>query len=170
MGQYQLVVNLTKKEFLHPHRMGDGLKLMEFGNSCGGTMTALAILLAVSNGRGGGDIYSTSEIIGSWGGDRIVIIGDYGDVSDLPEADGADTLYRRCSDGEFRDISADLRSIIESDGMFKFVVTQESVTSDDENGVPTNRTFERVNRVDATEAAPAATILRPDMVIVSKLR
>ena len=41
MGQYYLVVNLDKREFLHAHKLGDGLKLMEFGNSSDGTMLAL---------------------------------------------------------------------------------------------------------------------------------
>jgi hypothetical protein len=57
MGQYHLVVNLDRKEFIHPHRFGDGLKLLEFGCSADGTLTGLAILLACSNGRGGGDLH-----------------------------------------------------------------------------------------------------------------
>ena len=77
MGQYYMVVNIDKKEYLHPHRFDDGLKLMEFGQSAGGTLTGLAILLADGNGGGGGDIYSEDPIIGSWAGDRIVIAGDY---------------------------------------------------------------------------------------------
>ena len=80
MGQYYYVVNVDKKEFLYPHKFGDGLKLMEFGSSGCGTMTGLAILLADGNGRGGGDIRSEDEIIGSWAGDRIVIAGDYADT------------------------------------------------------------------------------------------
>ena len=79
MGQYYVIVNLDKREYLYPHRCGDGLKLLEFGSSAGGTMTALAVLLADGNGRGGGDLHSTNRIIGSWSGDRIVIAGDYAD-------------------------------------------------------------------------------------------
>ena len=79
MGQYYLVVNTTKKQFLYPHCFGDGLKLLEFGCSSNGTMTALAVLLANSNGRGGGDLHSTDEIVGSWSNNRIVIVGDYAD-------------------------------------------------------------------------------------------
>lgn len=56
MGQYHVVVNLDKKEFIDPHKLGDGLKLFEQINSHGGTMAALFALLACSNGRGGGDI------------------------------------------------------------------------------------------------------------------
>ena len=79
MGQYYLVTNVSKKEFIHPHKFGDGLKLLEFGCSANGTMTALAVLLSHGNGRGGGDLHSENEIIGSWAGDRIVISGDYDD-------------------------------------------------------------------------------------------
>ncbi len=32
MGQYFQVVNLDKKEKLHPHAFGDGLKLMEMAS------------------------------------------------------------------------------------------------------------------------------------------
>lgn len=38
MGQYHYVVNLDKKQYLRPHRFGDGLKLLEFGSSGQGTM------------------------------------------------------------------------------------------------------------------------------------
>lgn len=57
MGQYYYVINPQKKEYLHPHVFGNGLKLMEF--SCGScsTLTGLALLLADknTNGRGLGD-------------------------------------------------------------------------------------------------------------------
>ena len=79
MGQYYLVVNTIKKQFIYPHAFGDGLKLLEFGCSSNGTMTALAVLLANSNGRGGGDLRSDNEIVGSWANNRIVIVGDYAD-------------------------------------------------------------------------------------------
>lgn len=82
MGQYHYVVNLDKRQYLHPHCFGDGLKLMEFGCSRDGTMTALAVLLAEQNGRGGGDINSQDPLVGSWAGDRIAIVGDYAEPKD----------------------------------------------------------------------------------------
>lgn len=97
MGQYHLIVNLDKREFLYPHEFGDGFKLMEFGQSAGGTLTALTILLAASNGRGGGDFQDTTTSLehrpGCWAGDRIAIIGDYfeeEDVEGLSAEDMAD--------------------------------------------------------------------------------
>jgi hypothetical protein len=82
MGQYYKICNINKREFLHPHSMGDGMKIMEFGLSGMGTMAGLAILLADGNGRGGGDIDEdpVSGIVGRWAGDRIVIAGDYADT------------------------------------------------------------------------------------------
>ena len=80
MGQYYKVVNITKKEFLHPHKFGDGMKLLEFGSSGRGTMMGLSILLSSGNGNGGGDLYpAENPIIGSWAGDKVVICGDYAD-------------------------------------------------------------------------------------------
>lgn len=84
MGQYFLVVNKTKKEYLYPHIFDDGLKLLEFGCSSDGTMTALALLLRQSSEGGGGDFDEPEKfpIVGSWAGDSITIVGDY-DESEL---------------------------------------------------------------------------------------
>jgi hypothetical protein len=79
MGQNYYIVNPKKRQYLHPHKFGDGLKLMEFGASGSGTMMGLAVLLADGNGRGGGDLRSENPLIGSWAGDPIVIAGDYAD-------------------------------------------------------------------------------------------
>lgn len=102
MGQYYKVVNLDKKEYLHPHKFKDGLKLLEFGCSGSGTMTGLAVLLSDGNGRGSGDLHSEKPIIGSWAGDRIVITGDYADPRFTAESDES-----TCK--ESADISADTR-------------------------------------------------------------
>lgn len=85
MGQYHLVVNLDKQECVHPHKLGCGLKLWEQMANHPGTGVALLILLAVSNGRGGGDISGPSSVIGRWGGDRIAVIGDYAEAGDVPQ-------------------------------------------------------------------------------------
>jgi len=100
MGQYYLTVNLDKGEYLDPHKFGDGLKLLEFGDSASGTMTGLATLLADGNGRGGGDLHSENPIIGSWKGDRIVVAGDYADPNNfIPEA-LKDELFSRMLEGQ----------------------------------------------------------------------
>ena len=77
MGQYYLIINKTKKQYLNPHRFGDGLKLLEFGPSGRGTMYALALLLRQSDEGGGGDYPGENPVVGSWAGDEIAIVGDY---------------------------------------------------------------------------------------------
>jgi len=109
MGQYHYTVNLDKHEFINPHKLGDGLKLAEqCGWSPGGTNDALHLLLAVSNGRGGGDFNSgpdeqagepgqpVEKYIGRWGGDRIAVVGDYSEDGDLPAEFKAGSIYNRC--------------------------------------------------------------------------
>ena len=100
-------MNLDKKEYIHPHRFGDGLKLTEFGPSGDGTMFALAVLLADGNGRGSGDVHSDDPIIGSWAGDRIVVAGDYADKMKFIPDDAKQEDLRRIADdihGEESDI------------------------------------------------------------------
>lgn len=103
MGQYYLICNLDKEQFLHPHNFGDGLKLLEFGCSQYGTMLGLSILLADGNGRGGGDLDSNHHIVGSWRRDRIVVAGDYADVG-FPNVSESRNLYAVAHD-EWQDIS-----------------------------------------------------------------
>ena len=84
MGQYYKIANIDKKQFINPHTFGDGVKLMELACSGNGTLTALAVLLASSNGKGGGDLHMDERspwfgVPGSWAGDRIVVAGDYDD-------------------------------------------------------------------------------------------
>lgn len=85
MGQYFLIVNPTKRQFLDPHKFGSGLKLMEFSNDRYGAQQAQTILCSNGNGSGGGDLgtegltEAEKDLIGSWAGDPIVVAGDYGD-------------------------------------------------------------------------------------------
>lgn len=99
MGQYFLIVNTTKREFLDPHQFGDGLKLGELNG--GQVMHALVAMLSSGAEMDGGAVY------GRWAGDRIVIAGDYAqDGEHVPEdmmkeiLDGRHkslTLYGLCS-------------------------------------------------------------------------
>ena len=120
MGQYYRTVNLDKKQYLHPHKFDDGLKLMEFASSSCGTLRALAILLADGNGRGGGDLRSEDELVGSWAGDRIVITGDYADVGKFTNSIGKDgkpsNLYSATEGDDFEDISDRVRAVLTQAG------------------------------------------------------
>ena len=79
MGQYYILVNLTTGEYVHPHDVGDGAKLMEIAYSTHGLMTALTVLLASGNGRGNGDVNTDHPLVGRWAGHRVVLAGDYDD-------------------------------------------------------------------------------------------
>ena len=82
MGQYHMVFNLDKQEYLHPHNLGAGLKSGEFGwpkmNTVGSAMIALMVC---PEPRGGGDI--EGDEAGRWHGDRVVIVGDYAEDGDF---------------------------------------------------------------------------------------
>lgn len=57
MGQYWKLVNLDKKEYVHPHNLGTGLKLWEQLANHPGTGAALVVLCAaMPEARGGGDL------------------------------------------------------------------------------------------------------------------
>ena len=55
MGQYWIPVNLDKREYLSPHQLGTGLKLVEQLGANPGTAAAIIILCAaMPEPRGGG--------------------------------------------------------------------------------------------------------------------
>lgn len=87
MGQYHQVYNLDKKEFVNPHNINCGLKLWEQIGFEKSTADVVFLLLANSNGRGGGDV-PAHPLIGRWAGDRIVVQGDYAEVTDPGFIDG----------------------------------------------------------------------------------
>lgn len=111
MGQYHLVVNLDRREYLSPHSLQCGAKVWEQLTSSISTPQALFVLLLASNGRGGGDLFSPEpegeRIYGRWAGDRIAVIGDYAEDTDLPDPllNPAQRIYQACSSGQYRDIA-----------------------------------------------------------------
>jgi hypothetical protein len=108
MGQYHILVNLDKREFVSPHGLGLGLKQREHNGAFDGTLAdALYFLTMTSPDRGGGD-YQHTEISARWAGDRCVVLGDYTEDSDIPNYIGAGSLYEQIGEnahGEWRDIS-----------------------------------------------------------------
>lgn len=138
MGQYYLTINISKKQFLHPHNFNSGLKLLEFSRDSDGLMTGLALLLSSGNGRGGGDLYSESELIGSWAGDKIIIAGDYSDNIDFSLEENK-SLYdefhdqiinpEKCNwyqlaDTCFQNISNDIIKVMCEDSYIKESITE----------------------------------------------
>lgn len=78
MGQYHTLYNLDKKEKVEAF---GGYKLLEQIGYPKSTSTALFLLIANSNGRGGGDV-EDHPLVGSWAGDRVVVQGDYAEEGD----------------------------------------------------------------------------------------
>lgn len=129
MGQYFIPVDLDKKEYIDPHKLGTGLKLWEQLANWPGTGAALIVLCAAQREeRGGGDFdmvvnwhgperqlprdniqpgpmpadYATiaQRTIGRWAGDRIAIVGDYAVDSDLAAEHQAAGIYAHCLDDD----------------------------------------------------------------------
>lgn len=94
MGQYHTLYNVDKKQKV------DGLsgyKLLEQIGYPKSTSTALFLLVANSNGRGGGDA-EKHYLVGSWAGDRIVVQGDYaeeGDQAFIPDTDAYEDITKQ---------------------------------------------------------------------------
>lgn len=125
MGQYWKLVNLDKKEFVDHYKVGCGAKLWEqLANN--GTGQAMVILCAaMPEARGGGDFdldenwhgpertfpeynakpapmpedYQTiaARTIGRWAGDRIALVGDYAEDTDLLKKFKASKIWDQCS-------------------------------------------------------------------------
>ena len=125
MGQYWLTVNLDKKEFINPHKLGCGLKLWEQLASHPSTGTALLLLTAaMPEVRGGGDFQLdeiSKDVIGRWAGDRIALVGDYAKDTDLSAKYKASKIYEQCQEnGKYTDITDKVCAVIEQelDGKF----------------------------------------------------
>lgn len=148
MGQYWKTVNLDKQEYIRPHQLAAGAKIGEqLGSHVG---SALIILCAaMPERRGGGDFdlnsnfYGTERTdqagsapinddynavakrtIGRWAGDRIALVGDYAEDSDLPKRFRASTIYKQCDDsGTYTDVTDDVARVIEHECGGKFTGT-----------------------------------------------
>ena len=128
MGQYWKPVNLTKREFISPHKLNTGLKLLEQCGS-GQMASALVILLAVMPERRGGGDFQNNPFIGRWAGDQVVLAGDYSSNGDMKSSPipfghvyelthGNDVMLQ---DGTvlkaFTDVTDDVLEIMQSEGL-----------------------------------------------------
>ena len=78
MGQYHILVNIDKKEYVSPWDIGGMGKHWEqigYEKSMADTLYVLSIAQG-NEKRGGGDICG-HELVGHWSGDRCAIVGDY---------------------------------------------------------------------------------------------
>ncbi len=151
MGQYWKAVNLDKKEYIDNYKLGTGAKLWEQLANHPGTGAALIVLCAaMPEARGGGDFdldenwhgaertfpkhhispgpmpeaypVIAKRTIGRWAGDKIALVGDYAEDSDLAAVYQASTIYGECKEGgRYTDITDDLAKVIEHELRGKFV-------------------------------------------------
>lgn len=94
MGQYHIVVCKELGEFVSPHGLGLGLKLVEQSGAEASMGDALLALLACSNGRGGGD-FLAHPVVGRWAGKSVAVVGDYASAEDLDSEWDAEVLFTR---------------------------------------------------------------------------
>lgn len=115
MGQYWKPVNLDKKEFIHAHKLGSGLKMVEQAGFSSDVAAALILLLSpLPDGpRGGGDC-KAHPILGHWAGDRIAMVGDYSKDSDLPGVDNFASIY---DDDSYTDISDQVADLLRQENL-----------------------------------------------------
>ena len=114
MGQYHILYNIDKGEYVHPHRLGMGLKQREHLGGDASLADVLYMLVMTSPHRGGGDLPETL-ISGRWAGDRVVVLGDYTEYDDIHGVENAEHLYERAVSGpDAFDISAEAALAIEN--------------------------------------------------------
>jgi hypothetical protein len=149
MGQYHKLVNLDRREYIDPHKLGCGLKQWEQLANHPGTGAALLVLLAsASTGDGGGDFadyHRGHPTIGRWRGDRITMVGDYDEAVNYSiggdnnrDLTGAE-IYQSCDpeapEGErWTDVSEGVCTVIEHElsGKFKGDGWRDFVTGEGE--------------------------------------
>lgn len=101
MGQYHILVNYDKKEVVEPYEIGLGAKQVEQLGAFKGTLAdAMYLLVMTSPARGGGDLPMTC-VSGRWAGDRVMVVGDYTEDSDVPSIPNVSKLYN----GDYLNIS-----------------------------------------------------------------
>lgn len=109
MGQYHLIVNLNKREYIDPITLGGGMKAIEQLLNPSTTPAAMFMLMVCPTPRGGGDL-RRSDVAGRWHGDKVVIVGDYAQDGDFTagngvEAGGNESKLFGHAYSEFTDIS-----------------------------------------------------------------
>lgn len=122
MGQYFMLVNLDKKEYVRPWDIGGVGKLCEWcGNPQAGVIPFLLAQGPDDGVLGGTERYLTERDTGvrpphpewgRWAGDRVVLIGDYDDSE----------LYKK-AEAEFENISEWL--VAEFNEFMGFDITKE---------------------------------------------
>ena len=75
MGQYWILVNLSKGEYVE---LNTATKLVELASNREALRIMVGLLAGDSNGAGAGD-YVYHPYVGHWAGDSVMFAGDYGE-------------------------------------------------------------------------------------------
>lgn len=110
MGQYHILVNIDKQEWVDPHGLGLGSKQYEQTGCDASLADAMYILVMSSPASGGGD-FPMTDISGRWCGDRVVVVGDYTAEDAIPNFVGADALYSLAR-AQYKDITHNVRKAL----------------------------------------------------------
>lgn len=112
-----IVGNIDKREYLRPEAFGEKDTLRAIVDSHCGVMQGLVILLADGNNRGGGDLRCDHSSIGSWAGDRIVVIDENALMPEASEPGMEEVPYQQQLLKLGRDVSASIiAAIVEGEG------------------------------------------------------
>ena len=121
MGQYHKLVNLDKKEQVISYPLGLGAKQYEQTGCQGSMADAMYLLMMTSPSRGGGDWQEFEGLSGRWVGDRVVVLGDYTEDSDLPFMENGGDLFGESE--SWIDISAEVGNALGQVWNFKLDTT-----------------------------------------------
>jgi hypothetical protein len=124
MGQYHMLVNSDKKEFVNPRDLGFGAKQLEHCGFLGDLPLVQYWLTMASPGRGFGDFVITGDnesVLGRWRGDRVFVLGDYTEIGDVPKVRSAHTFWKKihAKESDWVNISDLLLKALDSDPSLK---------------------------------------------------
>jgi hypothetical protein len=108
MGQYHLIANLDKQEYINPWNapVNSGAKQWEQAMNLPSKL--LMVLIAGATERRGGGDFCETPVLGRWAGDRIITVGDYcedGDAGGLVDANLYGEIHEKwtCINDQFTD-------------------------------------------------------------------
>jgi hypothetical protein len=92
VGQYHYLVNCSKREYLNPHKLGEGFKLGQIAN---GWLSSLLVCL-LSDGYQGPDC--EHNLMGRWAASQIVIASDDPARGLLSLRTSYDSIHEACDE------------------------------------------------------------------------
>lgn len=112
-----IVGNFSKKQFIRPGAFGEQDSLRDILDSYQGVLCGLVVLLSDGNNRGGGDLRSDHQVIGSWAGDRVMLVDESALVPEFSEPGMEDVPLQKQLLSTGQDVSQDvIEAIVDGEG------------------------------------------------------